>query len=136
MNSQEIDTLFTNVKNYNGCIAKENLKQIKEGCTVLNLSEKGTHWTALYKRNNNTYYFDSFGCMPPLVVFKLEPHTQWSKVQYQKIRASNCGAFASYFLTTCNSSSINTILGFMNKPSPLFVNKIDTFLIDWLLSVQ
>ena len=40
------------------------LKQIKGGAYVVNLdqySDIGTHWIALYARNNNATYFDSFG---------------------------------------------------------------------------
>ena len=40
------------------------LKKIKDGAYLINLDEYsdiGTHWIALYARNNNVTYFDSFG---------------------------------------------------------------------------
>ena len=44
-------------------------KTIKKGAYVINLDEYadvGTHWIALYVKNNEVIYFDSFGvaCIP------------------------------------------------------------------------
>ena len=39
-------------------------KKIKDGAYIINLDEYsdiGTHWIALYVKNNNVTYFDSFG---------------------------------------------------------------------------
>jgi hypothetical protein len=41
----------------------------KAECGIINLedsNEDGSHWTAYYKNNSIKYYFDSYGCAPPL----------------------------------------------------------------------
>ena len=51
--------------NLDGVYSRDNLlNKIKNGAYVLNLdqySDIGTHWVALYVKNNNITYFDSFG---------------------------------------------------------------------------
>ena len=55
---------YANEPRFNGVYSKDNLlKTIKKGAYVINLDEYndiGTHWIALYVRNN-CIYFDSFG---------------------------------------------------------------------------
>ena len=55
---------YKNEPRFNGVYSRNNLpKTIKEGAYVINLDEYndiGTHWIALYVRNN-CIYFDSFG---------------------------------------------------------------------------
>ena len=49
---------------FNGVYSRDNLPKIKDGTYAINLDEYsdiGTHWVALYVRNNNITYFDSFG---------------------------------------------------------------------------
>ena len=49
----------------NGVCSRDNLpNKIKDGAYVINLGEYsdiGTHWIALYVKNNDITYFDSFG---------------------------------------------------------------------------
>ena len=55
---------YKNEPRFNGVYSRNNLpKTIKKGAYVINLDEYndiGTHWIALYIRNN-CIYFDSFG---------------------------------------------------------------------------
>ena len=50
---------------FNGVYSRNNLpKMIKNGAYVITLDEYadvGTHWIALYTKNNEVIYFDSFG---------------------------------------------------------------------------
>ena len=49
---------------FNGVYSRDNLPKIKNGAYVANLNEHsdiGTHWVALYVRNNDISYSDSFG---------------------------------------------------------------------------
>ena len=50
---------------FNGVYSRDNLpKTIKNGAYVINLDEyedAGTHWIALYVKNNENTYFDSLG---------------------------------------------------------------------------
>ena len=56
---------YENKSRFNGIYSRDNLpNKIKDGAYVINLGEYsdiGTHWIALYVKNNNSItYFDSF----------------------------------------------------------------------------
>ena len=60
----EIQKYYQNEPRFNGVYSRDNLPKIKGGVFVINLdkySNIGTHWVALYVRNNDIAYFDSFG---------------------------------------------------------------------------
>ena len=61
----EIRNYYENESRFNGVYSRNNLpKIIKNGAYVINLDEYadvGTHWIALYVKNNEVIYFDSFG---------------------------------------------------------------------------
>ena len=56
---------YENESRFNGVYSRDNLPhKIKDGAYVINLDEHsdiGTHWVALYVKNNDITYFDSFG---------------------------------------------------------------------------
>ena len=56
---------YENESRFNGVYSRDNLpNKIKDGVYVINLDEYsdiGTHWIALYVKNNNITYLDSFG---------------------------------------------------------------------------
>ena len=61
----EISEYYENEPRFNGVYSRDNLPaNIKKGAYVINLNEyedAGTHWIALYVKNKNVIYFDSFG---------------------------------------------------------------------------
>ena len=61
----EIREYYENEPGFNGVFSRDNLpKTIKNGAYVINLGEHvdvATHWIALYAKNNEVIYFDSFG---------------------------------------------------------------------------
>ena len=61
----EAKEYYENEPGFNGFYSRDNLpKTIKNGAYVINLDEYadvGTHWIALYVKNNEISYFDSFG---------------------------------------------------------------------------
>ena len=61
----EIQKYYQNELRFNGVYSRDNLsKTIKNGAYVINLDEYpdvGTHWIALYCKNIEITYFDSFG---------------------------------------------------------------------------
>ena len=61
----EILKYYENESRFNGVYSRDNLpNKIKDGAYVINLDEYsdiGTHWVALYVKNNDITYFDSFG---------------------------------------------------------------------------
>ena len=70
----EIQRYYQNEPKFNGVYSRDNLpkqslktkfnKKIKDGAYVINIDEYsdiGAHWIALYVKNNDVTYFDSFG---------------------------------------------------------------------------
>ena len=60
----EIQKYYQNEPRFNGVYCRDNLPKIKDGAYIINLDEYSdiaTHWVALYVRNNDVAYFDSFG---------------------------------------------------------------------------
>ena len=61
----ELRKHYENESRFNGVYSRDNLpNKIKDGAYVINLDEYsdiGTHWIALYVKNNDITYFDSFG---------------------------------------------------------------------------
>ena len=60
----EIQKCYQNESRFNGVYYRDYLPKIKNEGYVINLDEYsdiGTHWVALYVRNNNVTYFDYFG---------------------------------------------------------------------------
>ena len=61
----EIQEYFSDKPRFNGVYSRDNLpKTIKNGAYVINLDEYanvGPHWIALYVKDNEIIYFDSFG---------------------------------------------------------------------------
>ena len=60
----EIQKYYQNEHRFNGVYSRDNLLKIKDGAYIINLDEYSdiaTHWVALYVRNNDVTYFDSFG---------------------------------------------------------------------------
>ena len=55
---------YENESRFNGVYSRDNLpNKIQDGAYVINLGEYsdiGTYWIALYVKNNNITYFDSF----------------------------------------------------------------------------
>ena len=79
-------------------------KTIKSGAYVINLDEYadvGTHWIALYVKNNEVIYFDSFGVEHvPKEIKKFIGHKN-IKTNIFKIQADNsimCGYFCIGFI--------------------------------------
>ena len=60
----EIQNYYKNEPRFNGVYSRDDLSKIKNGAYVINLDEYagiGTHWIALFVKNNDVIYFDSFG---------------------------------------------------------------------------
>ena len=60
----EIRRYYQNEPRFNGIYSRDNLpNKIKDGAYVINLdkyADVGTHWIALFCKNNDNIYFDSF----------------------------------------------------------------------------
>ena len=86
------------IRNFRGCFMRDELKNLKPRkieCGILNLNlsnEPGSHWVCWFKKNNNKYYFNSFGLPPPKeLVDYLGSPILYSTFQLQEINDQNCG---------------------------------------------
>lgn len=82
-----------------------NSKPRKNECMVLNhdsIVNEGTHWTCYVKRNNDVYYFDSFGKLPPplelINYLGSDCMIYYNSKQYQKFDTIICGHLCLKFL--------------------------------------
>lgn len=67
-----------------------------DGSYILNLNNK--HWTALYVKNGEGFYFDSYGVIYPTTVKKFCPNVIYSDDTIQSLNSVLCGYFCLYFL--------------------------------------
>ena len=60
----KIQKYYQNEPRFNDVYSRDSMPKIKDGTYVINLddySDIRTYWIALYARNNNVTYFNSFG---------------------------------------------------------------------------
>ena len=84
---------FENQSRFNGVYSRDNLpNEIKDGVYVINLDEYsdiGTHWVALYVKNIEVTYFDSFGVEHiPKEIIKFINHPSSSTSQNKNIKTN------------------------------------------------
>ena len=77
-------------------------------CGILNFNshlQKGSHWTCWYKKKGTSYYFDSFGQVPPLelLTYLNQFPIHRSAVIVQHINADECGSLCLYVLSKLTS---------------------------------
>ena len=77
-------------------------------CGILNFNshlQKGSHWTCWYKNKTTSYYFDSFGQVPPAELLAyLNPFSiHRSAVIVQHDNAKECGSLCLYVLSMLTS---------------------------------
>ena len=104
----EIREYYENEPRFNGVYSRNNLpKIIKNGGYIINLDEYediGTHWIALYVKNNEVIYFDSFGVehIPQEIPIESNlPGNKDIKTNIFRIQAYNsimCGNFCIGFI--------------------------------------
>ena len=100
----EIKEYYENVPRFNAVYSRDNLpKIIKNGAYVVNLDEYadvGTHWIALYVKNNKVICFDSFGVERVTKEIKRFIGHKNTKTNIFRIQADNsimCGYFCIGF---------------------------------------
>ena len=101
----ETKEYYENEPRFNGVYSRDNLpKTIQNGAYVINLDEYadvGTHWIALYAKNNEVTYFDSFGVeQVPKEIKRFIGHKN-TKTKAFRIQADNsimCGNFCIGFI--------------------------------------
>ena len=96
---------YENESGFNGVYSRDNLaNKIKDGAHVINLDEYpdiGTHWIALYVKNKDITYFDSFGVEHIPKEIKAFIKNKTIKTNIFRIQAYNsimCGYFCIGFI--------------------------------------
>ena len=108
----QIDNELKGYKNYKGCFIKNALPKIlTKGFYVINLNGH-SHWTVLYK-DNDYFYFDSFGFEPPKEVETKIGDYYWNDKDIQDIDTSSCGYYCIAFIKFMNNK-INPLKEFNN----------------------
>jgi len=110
----------------------------KDGFYIINLDTSkgiGSHWTSLYYHPLKSYYFDSFGFVPPFDVEDIiSPYIHNNK-DIQDFDSDACGYYCIAFIKFLNDKE-NKELGF-KEFLRLFSNKTtenDNILKDYLAS--
>ena len=86
----------------NGIYIKNELPRLKNGNYIINLNGQ-SHWTALIKKGDKYYYFDSYGVVPPVDVHNvIGKKFRWSNRDIQDLNSSSCGWFCIAFLRFMN----------------------------------
>ena len=131
----EIREYYENEHRFNRVSSRDNLpKTIKNGAYVINLDEYadvGTHWIALYSKNNETIYFDSFCVEHVKEIKRLIGHKD-IKTNIFRIQANNsvmCGYFGIGFIDFMFANK--TLIDFSSLFSPYDFKKNDEIILSY-----
>ena len=83
-------------------LMRDEMNELKnDGFYIINLDTSentGTHWTSMYKHPLQSYYFDSYGFVPPLEVeIKIKPYL-YNERDIQDWNSKACGWFCIAFI--------------------------------------
>ena len=100
----EIQSFYKNEPRFNGVYSRDNLSKTKNGAYIINLDEYadiGTHWIALYIKNNKVIHFDSFSVQyipKEITRFIGNKHIKTNIFRIQAYNSVMCGCFCILFL--------------------------------------
>ena len=136
MKNRAIIKYFVSYCRFNGVYSRNNLlKTIKNGAYVINLDEYadvGTHWIALYVKNNEITYFDSFGVGH--VSKEIKRFIGWKniKINIFRIQAddpTSCGYFCIGFIDFMFAGK--SLIDFTCLFSPYDLKKNDDIILSY-----
>jgi hypothetical protein len=86
----------------NGIYQKDKLTDLQDGFYVINLQPStegnGSHWCGLYYNFDKSYWFDSFGFVPPEEIELLLQDYDYNDNDVQNINSSSCGFYVIAFI--------------------------------------
>ena len=136
----EIRKYYENNPKFNGVYSRNNLpKIIKNGAYVINLNEYadvGTHWIALYVKNNEVISFDSFGVEHVPKEIKKFIGNKDIKTNIFRIQAYNlimCGYFCIGIIDFMIANK--TLISFTSLFSPYDFEKNDTIILKYFMYI-
>lgn len=93
----------------NNIIMRDETKEINDdGFYIINLDtskNEGTHWTALYYHPLKSYYFDSFGFVPPYEVEEVINPYHYNNKDIQDYNSDACGWYCLAFIKFMNDKN-------------------------------
>ena len=133
----EIKEYYENEPRFNDVYSREDLpKMTKNGAYVINLAEYadvGTHWIALYAKNNEVIYINSFRVEHvPKEIKRFIRHKN-TKTNIFRIQADNsimCGYFCIGFIDFIFAGG--SLIDFASLFSPYDFKKNDKIIFDYL----
>ena len=135
----EIIKYYENQSRFNGVYSRDNLpNKIKDGAYVINLDEYsdiGTHWIALYVKNNDITYFDSFGVehIPKEIIkFIKNKNIKTNIFRIQAYDSIMCGYFCIGFINLMLKGKILT--EYTNLFLPSDFTKNDDMILNYFMN--
>ena len=130
---------YENESRFNGVYSRDNLpNKIKDRAYVINLDEYsdiGTHWIALYVKNNDITYFDSFGVEHVPKEIKAFIKNRNNKINIFRIQAYNsimCGYFCIGFIDFMFKGK--SLTEYANHFSPNDFKKNDDTILNYFMN--
>ena len=130
---------YENESRFNGAYSRDNLpNKIKDGAYVTNLDEHsdiGTRWVALYMKNNDITYFDSFGVehIPKEIkAFIKNKNIKTNIFRIQAYDSIMCGYFCIRFIDFMFKGK--SLTEFTNIFSPNDFKKNDDTILNYFMS--
>ena len=130
---------YKNESRFNGVYFRDNLpNKIKDGAYVMNLdvySDIGTPWFALYVKNNDITYFDSFGVEHiPMEIIKFieNKNIKTNIFRIQAYDSIMCGYFCIAFIDFMFKGK--TLTEYTNLFSPNNFKKNDDTVLNYFIN--
>ena len=134
----EIIKYYENESRFNGVYSRDNLpNKIKDGAYVINLdgySDIGTHWIALYVKNKDITYFDSFGgehIPKEIKAFIKNKNIKTNIFRIQAYDSIMCGYFCIRFINFMFKGK--TLTEYTNLFSPSDFTKNDNVILNYFM---
>ena len=134
----EIIKYYENESILNGVYSRDNLpNKIKDGAYVTNLdgySDIGTHWIALYVKNKDITYFDSFGgehIPKEIKAFIKNENIKTNIFRIQAYDSIMCGYFCIRFINFMFKGK--TLTEYTNLFSPSDFTKNDNVILNYFM---
>ena len=134
----EILKYYESKSRFNGVYSRDNLhNKIKDGAYVINLdgySDIGTHWIALYVKNNDITYFDSFGVQHiPMEIIKFvgRKNVIANIFRLQAYDSIMCGYFCIGFINFMFKGK--TLTDYTNLFSPNHFKRNDDIILNYFI---
>ena len=131
----EIKDYYENEPKFNGVYSRDNLPKTKKN-GACEYADVGTHWIALYAKNNEITYFDSFGVKHiPIEIEKFIGNKN-TKINILRIQADNsimCGYFCIGFIYFMFANKC--VMDFPSLFSPYDFKKNDKIILDYFKQV-